>query len=126
KEGGQAIRPGPARERGPRPLGGTLLWQRRVVQRALIDRPAVVAVALRHSDRHAARAATAGTGGREGNVVDPAIVVAIALGTHRGAPRADAGGVGAGVAAAGALDRLVLENAGHRDRHRAGGRIDDT
>src|ERR1700676_1749030 len=58
---GIARRPGGARRRGPRPAppAEPKLRLRRVVERALVDRAAVGALAVGHADRHGAGAAAA-------------------------------------------------------------------
>src|SRR5436305_2759016 len=94
------------------------LRRRRVVERAAVDQTAV-ALVMGHADGHGAGAASARAGGGEVDVIDAAVAAAVTLGADRGVCRADACGI------RGAGGRLILEDAGDRDGHRTGGRIDD-
>src|SRR5438309_5219544 len=86
-----------------------MLTDRRIERLARVDTLVVLALIVRNAHGHdTAAAPAAAVRGGEVDAVDPAVAGAGALGAQRRRGRTDAEGVGAGVAVARVLRRLIL------------------
>src|SRR5436190_13141657 len=118
-----------ARTVGARPAGAHARSLLRLANRGVerltgVDALRLVALIVRHAHSHRAAAASAAAiAGREVDGVDAAVACPGPLGAEGGGGRAEAEGVGAGLAVAQLVGRLVLSDRVDGDGHRIAVRI---